>query len=269
LRILNGENVMETIIRENDNVLLYLTKKRTYLVTVKPDKTLHTHRGYIKLDELIGKKYGETIKSHLNTDFIILKPTIRDYILKFTRKTQIIYPKDIALMIFYSGIGPGSRVVEAGTGTGALTSALAHYIRPTGKVYSYEIREDFLLNAKKNLEKAGLINYVELKLKDITEGIDEENVDAVFLDLATPWLVVPHARKALAKWGTFVSFSPTIEQIVKTVKALRENDFIAIECMECLMRRIMVSPSGTRPESRMIGHTGYIIFARKTLREKA
>lgn len=259
---------MGNVVKENDNVLLYLTKKRTYLTKVKRGATLHTHRGYIRLDDVIGRRYGEVVKSHLNTDFIILKPTIRDYIFKYTRKTQIIYPKDIALMIFYSGIGPGSIVVEAGTGTGALTSALAHYVKPTGKVYSYEIREDFLINAKKNLEKAGLIQYVKLKLKDITEGIDEENVDAVFLDLATPWLVVPHAHKALADWGVFVSFSPTIEQIVKTVKSLKENNFIAIECMECLMRKIIISSSGTRPESHMIGHTGYILFARKTLRGK-
>lgn len=259
---------MSTKVRGNDNVLLYFKKKKTYLVTVKSNKTLHTHRGYIKLDNLIGKRYGETVKSHLNEKFIILKPTIRDYILKYTRKTQIIYPKDIALMILYSGIGPGSIVVEAGTGTGALTSALAYYVKPTGKVYSYEVREEFLLNAKKNLEKAGLIDYVELKLKDITKGIDEENVDAIFLDLATPWLVVPYAYKALADWGTFISFSPTIEQIAKTVKALRENNFIAIECIECIVRRIMVSPTGTRPETRMIGHTGYILFARKLLEEE-
>ena len=120
----------------------------------------------------------------------------------------------------YSGIGPGSRVVEAGTGTGALTSAIAHYIKPTGRVYTYELRQEFQKNAKKNLERAGLLDCVELKEGDITEGIEEKDVDAVILDMATPWLVVPHAYTALKGSGVLVSFSPTIDQVVKVVEAL-------------------------------------------------
>ncbi|RLE55344.1 MAG: hypothetical protein DRJ26_00965 [Candidatus Methanomethylicota archaeon] len=261
--------MQEDAICEGNYVLMYLNKRRTYLVKVRRGQVLHTHKGYIKLDELIGKRYGSKIKSHLGYTFIALKPTLRDYVFKFSRKTQIIYPKDIALIVLYSGIGPGSRVVEAGTGSGALTSALAYYVKPTGKVYSYEIREDVLEVAKKNLEKAGLLDYVEFKLKDVTEGIDEKNVDAVILDLATPWLVVPHAYEALADWGVFTSYSPTIDQVVKTVEALKKEGFVATECLECLVRKIKVIPGETRPETLMIGHTGYIVIARKSFKEES
>ena len=163
----------------------------------------------------------------------------------------------------FSGIGPGSHVVEAGTGTGALTTALAHYVKPDGRIYSYEIREEFLRAAEKNLRRAGLIDFVELKNKDITAGIDEMDVDAVILDLATPWLVVPHAYTALRPCGTIVSFSPTVDQVVKTAEALKENGFVDTETVECLMRGMQIERGKTRPQTLMTGHTGYITFARK------
>jgi tRNA (adenine57-N1/adenine58-N1)-methyltransferase len=250
-------------IRENDDVLLYLNRKRTYLVKAERGKTFHTHRGYIELESLIGKEYGTRLKSSLGTEFVALKPTIRDYIFKMLRKTQITYPKDIALIIMYSGIGPGSQVVEAGTGTGALTSALAHYVKPHGRVYSYEVRGEFIETALKNLKRAGVAEYVEIKNKDITQGIDEKGVEAVILDMATPWLVVPHAYSALKGSGILVSFSPTIDQVVKTVEALKENGFVDIETIECLLRGMQVMRGKTRPETLMTAHTGYITFARK------
>jgi len=252
-------------INEGDHVLLYLTRKRTYLVKVEKGKSFHTHKGFIQLDNLIDSEYGTRIKSNTGTEFIALKPVLSDYIFKSQRKTQITYPKDVALIVMFSGIGPGSRVVEAGTGTGALTSALAHYVKPDGHVYSYEVRREFIETAHKNLNKAGLLDYVELKNKDITLGIDETLVDAVVLDMATPWLVIPHAYTALKGSGTIVSFSPTIDQVVKTVEALEENGFVDIETIECIMRRIQAERGKTRPETLMTGHTGYITFARKAL----
>jgi len=252
---------------EGEYVLLYLDQRRTYLVKAEAGKTFHTHKGFIKLDDLIGKEYGSTVASNLGVQFTVLKPLLRDYIMKSARRTQIIYPKDIALIIVFSGIGPGSRVVEAGTGTGALTTALAHYVRPDGRVYSYEVRSEFLETAWKNIKRAGLADFVELKNKDITEGIDEADVDAVILDMATPWLVVPHAYKALRPCGTIVSFSPTIDQTVKTVEALRESGFIDIETVECLVRGMQTERGKTRPQTLMTAHTGYITSARKALKE--
>jgi len=253
-------------ISEGDYVLLYLDHKRTYLVKVEGGKSFHTHKGFLQLQELIGKEYGTQIRSSTGTTFVALRPILRDHIFKTQRKTQIMYPKDIALILIFSGIGPGSRVVEAGTGTGALTSALAFYVRPTGRVYSYEIREEFLSNALRNLKRSGVSEYVELKNKDITQGIDEREMDAVILDMATPWLVVPHASTALKGSGTLVSFSPTIDQVVKTAEALKENGFVEIETVECLLRGMQIETGKTRPQTLMTGHTGYITYARKALK---
>ncbi len=257
---------MSELIAEGEDIFLYLDRRRTYLVRVEAGKSFHTHKGYIQLGDLIGKEYGTRISSSMGIEFVALKPNLRDQIFKVKRKTQISYPKDIALIVMFSGIGPGSRLVEAGTGTGALTTALAHYIRPTGRVYTYEVRQEFREMAIKNLERAGVFDFVELKNKDVTKGIEEEEVDAVILDLATPWLVVPNAYSALKGSGVLVSFSPTMEQIVKTVEALTVNGFVDVETVETLMRFMQVERGKTRPQTVMTGHTGYITFARKAVK---
>jgi tRNA (adenine57-N1/adenine58-N1)-methyltransferase len=255
-------------ISEGDYVLLSLDVRRTYMVKVEAGKTFHTHKGFINLDELVGKEFGTTIKSSLNTEFTALKPSLTDYIMKSSRKTQITYPKDAALIVMFSGIGPGSRVAESGTGTGALTTALAHYVKPNGKVYTYELREEFQKNAEKNLKRANLLDFVELKSGDVTAGIEERDLDAVVLDLAVPWLVVPHAYTSLKPSGILVSFSPTIDQVVKTTEALKEAGFVFIETVECLMRAMQVERGKTRPHTMMTGHTGYITHARKAVKSQ-
>jgi len=257
---------LQQAIQDGDYVLLYLDRRRTYLVKVEKGKSFHTHKGFIRFDDLIGKEFGSVFPSSLGVEFIALKPLLSDYVMKSVRKTQITYPKDIAIIVMFSGIGPGNRVVEAGTGTGALTTALAHYVKPDGRVYSYEIREEFVKTAEKNLKRAGLTSFVEIKNKDICAGIDESDIDAVILDLATPWLVVPHAYKALKPGGTIVSFSPTIDQVVKTVEALKEDGFVNIETVECLMRGMQIERGKTRPQTLMTGHTGYVTFARKSIK---
>jgi tRNA (adenine57-N1/adenine58-N1)-methyltransferase len=256
-------------ITEGDDVLLYVKQRKTYMIRVETGKSFHTHKGYVKLDDLIGQQYGSTVLSSLGFKFLILKPMLRDYIMKSARQTQITYPKDIALIVMFSGIGPGSRVVEAGTGTGALTMALAFYVRPKGKIFSYEMRESFLKVAEKNLRRSKLWNNVKLKNKDITRGIDESEVDSVILDLAAPWLVVPHAHDALKPSGTIVSFSPTVDQIVNTTEALNEHGYVDVETVECIMRGMQVERGRTRPQTLMTAHTGYITFARRAHIPKA
>lgn len=250
---------------EGENILLFLDRRRNYLVKVESGKELHTHKGFVTLDHLVGKEFGSRIKSNMDVSFVALRPSIRDYVFKMSRRTQIIYPKDIAFIVFFGNIQPGSLVVEAGTGTGALTAALAHYVRPSGRVYSYELRKEFIADAVRNLEKVGISEYVEIMNKDATEGIEEREIDTVVLDLATPWLVVPHAHEALKGSGILVSFSPTINQIVKTTEVLREKGFVGIETVECLLRRMQTEKDRIRPETLMTGHTGYMVFARKTL----
>ena len=256
-------------IADGDNILLYLDLRRTYMIKVQAGQTFHTHKGYVKFDDLIGKDYGSTFKSSLGVDFTVLKPALTDYIMKSSRNTQITYPKDTALIVIFSGIGPGSRVVESGTGTGALTTALAHYVKPNGKIYTYDIREEGQKTAEKNLRRSGHLDFVELKLKDVVAGIDERDIDAVILDLAVPWLVVPQAYEALKPSGVIVSFSPTIDQVVKTAEALREHNFVAIETFECIMRGMQVERGKTRPQTLMTGHTGYITHARKVIKRLA
>jgi tRNA (adenine57-N1/adenine58-N1)-methyltransferase len=255
-------------IAEGDYILLYLKQRKDYLVRVEAGKNFHTHKGFVKFDEMIGKPYGTRITSSLGHEFVALKPQLRDYVMKSARQTQINYPKDIALIILFSDIGPGSRVVEAGTGTGAMTTAIANYVRPSGKVYSYEIREEFQRVAEKNLKRAFVFDYVELKNRDITQGIEETDLDAVILDMATPWLVVPHAYSALKPSGALVSFSPTIDQVVKTVEALYEEGFVDTETVECMMRGMQIERGKTRPHTLMTGHTGYVTCARKAMKSE-
>lgn len=253
-------------IEAGDYVLLSISQRKSYLVKAEPGKSFHTHKGYVKFDEIIGKEFGTPVMSSLKFEFVILKPLLRDYVMKCSRQTQIMYPKDISLIVMFSGIGPGTRVVEAGTGTGAMTTALAHYVKPEGKIYSYEIRGEFQTTAEKNLKRAGLADFVELKNRDITLGIDEKDIDSVILDLAVPWLVIPHAYTALRPGATLVSFSPTIDQVVRTVEALKENSFTDPETVECLMRGMQVERGKTRPQTLMTAHSGYITTARKVLR---
>jgi tRNA (adenine57-N1/adenine58-N1)-methyltransferase catalytic subunit len=264
--LLRKTNLAKDLIADGDYVLIYLDARRTFMIKVQSGQTFHTHKGYIKLDELIGLEFGQPIKSSLGVTFTTLKPKLTDYMMKSGRNTQIVYPKDAALIVMFSGIGPGSRVFESGTGTGSLTSALAHYVGPTGKVYTYELRPEFQKNARKNLEKAKLIDNVEMKSGDATMGIEERDLDAVILDLAVPWLVIPHAYEALKPSGVLVSFSPTIDQVVRATEALRDTGFVFIETVECLMRTMQVERGKTRPNTMMTGHTGYITHARKIIK---
>lgn len=254
-----------TLIAEGDELLLYMDLKRTYKVKVEPGKQFHTHKGFIDLGELIGRPYGVTVRSSLGIRFYALKPLIRDRVMKTDRHTQVLYPKDIGYILIQLGVSSGSRVAEAGTGSGALTMALAEAVRPGGKVYTYEIVEKHMRTAQGNIERAGLLPYVEMKVGNVTEGIPERDLDAVVLDMSTPWLVIGHVWEALAGSGVFLSFSPTIEQVMKTVGELHRLPFIEIETVELILRRITVAPDKTRPETLMIGHSGYLTTARKVV----
>ncbi len=258
------------VIHEGDYVKLYLDSKRKWLIRVDTGKQFHTHKGIVDLSDAIGKPWGSPIKTNKGTTLYLLKPVLADFVLNVSRNTNIIYPKDAGLILLYGGIGPGSIVVEAGLGSGALTTVLAYYIRPNGHVYSYEVRKEFIKTALKNIKRLGLEEYVTVHNKDITMGIIEKDVDVVMLDMATPWKVVPHAYTALKDGGIFISYSPTIEQVIKTVVALETNGgFKDILTVECLLRDILVRPGKTRPSSRMVSHTGYLTFSQKVSIERA
>ena len=258
----------EDLIQENDLIFLILDERRRWLLEVKPGGTFHTHRGIIDFDDIIGRKFGTCVFSKpyetAGYKFFVLKPLPSDYILHMARKTQIIYPEDAGLILIYSGIGPGSMVIEAGSGSGALSCILGNYVRPKGHVYSYDIREKSLTRAKKNVAKANLEDFVSIRLGNILEDeLNHKNFDSVVLDMPQPWQAIERVKKYLKLSGTIVSFSPTIEQVKKTTFALKENEFIEINTYELIKRRIQVKPNATRPETRMVGHSGYITFARK------
>jgi len=255
-------------VKENDLIFLILDDKRRWLVQVKVGGSFHTHRGIIEFDEIIGKKYGTvTFSKPYETQgykFFVLKPMPSDYVLHMTRKTQIIYPEDAGFILLYSGIGPGSRVIEAGCGSGALTCILGNYVRPSGHIFSFDIREKSLKNARKNVERAKLENFVSIEFGNIiTDDLNLKDVDSVVLDLAEPWNAIEKVMSYLKLSGTFVSFSPTIEQVKKTTFALRDNNFIEINTYELIKRKIQVKKNATRPEGRMVGHSGYLTFGRK------
>ncbi len=254
-------------IGEGDEVLFITQKGKRYLLKAVRGKRFHSSEGYIDLGRVIGLRYGSRVRTNIGSVWVAAKPTILDHVLSFPRVTQIIYPKDLGYIILMSGVRCGNIVVEGGTGAGILTTMLAYYVAPSGRVYSYDVKQEHLELVARHLERLGLREYVELKHGDLTKSIDEEEVDAVILDIPTPWLAVANAKKALRDGGVFISISPTMEQIVETVEGLREEGFTDISCVEILLRRMRVRRGMTRPEHQMHAHTSYIVTARKAYRE--
>jgi tRNA (adenine57-N1/adenine58-N1)-methyltransferase len=229
---------------------------------VKEGEDLHTHGGVIKLADLKKVRYSGQVETHKGKKFTIMEPSIIDFIEKMEKRAQIIYPKDSAMIIGLTGLSNGSKVVEAGTGVAGMTLMLSNAVKPDGQVYTYEIRPEHQKQARAHLEEAGLDKNVEMKLKNIYEGIDEKDVDAVLLDLPEPWEVIPHALKALKFGGYLVSYSPSIEQVKRFVTKLPKQ-FQDTKTFETILREWEISDQRCRPNTRMIGHTAFITITRK------
>lgn len=255
---------MEKKVGKNDTVVLIDSSFRKFIVdtTGKTDKIKGV--GVIDPSILIGKRYGEQITIG-NKQFWILKPSLQDKLQALKRRAQIILPRDSAHIIMNCSIQSGNTVLEAGIGSGSLTTALANTVAPNGKVISYDNREDFIEHALKNLKTAELDKYVTTKVKDITKGIDEKEIDAIILDIPNPWDAVAYAWKALKIGGYLCTYSPLVSQVEKTVQQIRKNSFIEVKTFENIQREMIVSEHGTRPSFSMLGHTGYLTFARKIL----
>ncbi len=225
------------------------------------DDEFHTNYGFIKKEDMENGKPGDILKTHLDHDFKVLKANINDYIDLMERKCSIILPKDIGLITAYTGMGSGDRVLDAGTGAGATALHFGNIVGEKGCVYSYEIREDFSEIAKRNVEKFGLQN-VEIKNRDVTEGIEEDDLDVIFLDLPKPWDVVENAKDHLKIGGFIATYTPYIEQVQILHRVLKKFEFSNIMTIECIIREIEVKNKGTRPKTRGASHTGYLTFAR-------
>jgi tRNA (adenine57-N1/adenine58-N1)-methyltransferase len=212
---------------------------------------------------LIGKPWGSQVFSHTGAPFFLLQPSMSDVLNELPRNTQILYPKDIGYILIQMGISEGQTVLEAGTGSGSMTIALASAIGSTGRVISYENKPDTQNLARKNLERIGLASRVDFKLRDIQEGFDETDADAFFLDVQNPYDYIAQARAALKPGGFFGSLMPTYNQVEKVLYALKQNNFAFVEVCELLLRYYKTNPARLRPTDRMVAHTGFLVFARR------
>ncbi|MBI3360099.1 MAG: tRNA (adenine-N1)-methyltransferase, partial [Chloroflexi bacterium] len=237
-----------------------------FLVTLTPGGVLETHRGILKFDDLIGREMGSEVLTHLSHPFYLLSPSTDDLIRDLRRNSQILYPKDLGFILLKMAIGSGQTVLEAGTGSGSLTLTLAQAVGPTGRVISYDQREDMQKLARKNLERVGLADRVTLKLRDIAEGFDEAEADAFFLDVPNPWDYVGQVRRALRGGGFFGCLVPTTNQISNLLVALSREAFAFPEVCEIIQRHYKPVADRLRPEDRLTAHTGFLIFARPIIR---
>ncbi|MEM0349864.1 MAG: tRNA (adenine-N1)-methyltransferase [Candidatus Caldarchaeum sp.] len=258
--------MQQHVFREGDKVLIVTEKKKRYMVQLRSGKKFHTSEGFIELSNLIGQPSGCVIHSNTGAVMHVFEPTLLDLLMFLPRTTQIVYPKDLGYIAAVSGVGPGSRVVEAGTGTGVLAAFLTHLVRPTGKVYSYDVKLENIETATVRMRQLGLHDYIELKVGDVCEAIPEKELDAVVIDIPEPWRAVQTCYDALRPSGVWVSLSPTVEQVIQTYEALEEKGFSDLSCVELLLRNMRVKRGMTRPEFLMRGHTTYIVTARKLIR---
>lgn len=235
------------------------------LVTLVPGAEMQTHRGVLKHDDMIEKPWGSRVDSHLGRPFYLLPPSLHDVLRDTKRSSQIIFPKDLGYILLKLSVAPGQTVLEAGTGSGALTTALATAVGPEGRVISYDQRADMQTLARKNLTQLGLEGRVEFRLRDIAQGFDETDVTALFLDVPTPHEYIGQVRAALRPGGFFGSIVPTTNQVCVLLTALERNTFEFVEVSELSLRYYKPVPERLRPTDRMVAHTGYLIFARPVL----
>jgi tRNA (adenine57-N1/adenine58-N1)-methyltransferase catalytic subunit len=251
------------IARDGDLAQLVGLRHKHFIFTLQAGGKFETHRGILQHDDLIGKPWGTQVFSHIGSPFYLLQPSLGDLLVDLPRTTQILYPKDIGFIFVTMGIGPGRKVLEAGTGSGSMTTALAYAVGTEGLVISYEVKPDVQNLARKNLTRFGLETRVDFKLRDIAEGFDETDADSFFLDVPNPYDYTAQVRNALKPGGFLCSLVPTFNQVEKTLLALRQTNFAFVEVCEILLRYYQAEPSRLRPTDRMVAHTGFLIFARK------
>ena len=252
-----------------ERVHLVDKKGRHYTLTLKAGETYQFSGQTMAHDALIGKPDATMVTLSGGKTMLALRPTFGEYVLKMPRGAQVLYPKDLALIPMWADVYPGARVFEAGTGSGALTMALLRAVGPQGVVVTYEMREDFSRVARNNIDRymGPVPNLVTLR-RNAYEGIDLLDdghlFDRVVLDLPEPWQVVPHAANALRSGGIYLSFVPTVPQVMQTVEALeRTTVFAMVETFETLLRTWSIQGRSVRPDHRMVAHSGFLTVARK------
>ncbi|MFM7761814.1 MAG: tRNA (adenine-N1)-methyltransferase, partial [Acidimicrobiaceae bacterium] len=206
-----------------EKVLLIDAKKRRYLFTLKVGGEFHTHSGFLSHGEVVGSQEGSVLRSTKGAEFIVLRPTLEDFVIQMPRGAQVIYPKDLAPICMMADIYPGAKVFESGLGSGALSMTMLRY---GAIIDGYEIREDFANRAQTNVREflgADSLSRYRVSVKDVYAGIDEVGFDRMVLDLPEPWQVVQHAEKSLRRGAILVAYSPSITQAVKTRETLGQG----------------------------------------------
>ena len=250
---------------EGDHALLIDRRRRRYLVELRSSESFQSHIGNLNHDDLIGSEEGTWFVTSLGHNLLALKPTMSDFTRLMPRIATVVYPKDMGAILIHGDVFEGARVLEAGTGSGAMTIALLRAVGKHGQVVSYDVRPDMIKRAQTNVH-AMFPSHPNLhfKIGDVYLGFDDDNLDRIILDLPEPWKVVPHASEKLAPGGIFLSFLPTILQVHELCQTLmRQKTFTLVETIEVLVRQWSVEGRSVRPSQRMIGHTGFITTARK------
>jgi tRNA (adenine57-N1/adenine58-N1)-methyltransferase len=247
-------------------VILTDDRDHTFLVHLTDSGSFQFDHGTLPHRSLIGSPDGSVHETDKGARLVALRPRLVDYVLKMRRGAQVVYPKDAAAILMYADIRPGSTVLEAGTGSGALTMSLIRAVGPTGRVVSVERREDHAKHARKTVERAldGVPDWVDLRVGDVEELVEEVAPDRIVLDLPEPWHVVAAAAQHLTSGGVFCAYVPTVPQVQQIYAAFEESGaFFGAETFEVLHRTWNIKGRSVRPDHNMVGHTGFITVARR------
>jgi tRNA (adenine57-N1/adenine58-N1)-methyltransferase len=250
-----------------ERVLFVDNRGRRFLIRLQRGATFHFHHGTVLHDLVLGSEEGTVVHSSTGADLLCLRPTLSDFIYKMPRGAQVIYPKDIGAILVFADIAPGTRVLEAGTGSGALTMALCRATGPEGRVVSYEARQEFHEKAATNLETflGKLPPWLELRVGDVREAAAAgESFDRVVLDLPEPRAVLREVGSVLRAGGLLCTYLPTTNQVQESVLALKAAGYIEVETFEIVLRTWHVTERSVRPDHRMVAHTGFITVGRKS-----
>jgi tRNA (adenine57-N1/adenine58-N1)-methyltransferase len=257
--------------QDGELALLIDQRGRRHLFTLRKGEVFHSDRGWIPHDAVIGRPDGSWVRTSRGIRYVALRPTLAEYVLDMPRGAQVIYPKDLAMVLFWADIFPGARVLEAGMGSGALTLALLRAVGPEGRVVSYEQREDFARRALANIHaRVGEVANLLVRLRPVEDGLpEEEPVDRAVFDLPEPWRLVELVAGVLRPGGIFLSYVPTIIQAAQTTEALRRHaGYALVETFETLLRPWNIEGPSVRPFHRMIAHTGFLTVARRVVPEE-
>jgi tRNA (adenine57-N1/adenine58-N1)-methyltransferase len=252
--------------QDGEQALLIDQRGKRHLIFLRKGDTFHSDRGWIAHDRIVAQPEGSSIRSSLGMRYLALRPTLADYVLEMPRGAQVIYPKDLAMILFWADVYPGCRVLEAGMGSGALTLALLRAVGPEGRVITYEQREEFARRALANIHmRMGEVDNLLVRLGPVEERIaEEEPVDRLVLDLPEPWRLTSLVANALRPGGIFLSYVPTIIQSHQLSEALhREPHWALVETFETLLRPWNIEGQSVRPFHRMVAHTGFMTVARR------